>query len=142
MITDSPLKAAVAQAWARAWDDGDVDALDDLLAPGFTRHTQGSDTALSAEELKKEILATRQAFPDLVTTIDDLVLDGDRLAIFWTSTGTHQAELLGIPATRRTVVTYGSNLCTLSDGKLIDERVTWDPRHLLSALGISTVRHD
>ncbi|TKV57760.1 ester cyclase [Nakamurella flava] len=142
MTMDSPQKAAIAQAWARAWDDGDVDALDDLLAPGFTRRTQGSKTSLSADELKKEIRATREAFPDLVTTIDEIVLDGDRVAIFWTSTGTHQAELLGIPATRRKVVTYGSNLCTLSDGKLTDERVTWDPRHLLTALGISTVRHD
>lgn len=142
MITDSPLKAAIAQTWARAWDDGDVDALDGLLAPGFTRRTQGSDAALSAADLKKEILATREAFPDLRTTIEEILLDGNRVAIFWTSTGTHQAELLGIPATRRQVVTYGSNLCTLSDGRLTDEQVTWDPRHLLSALGISTVRHD
>ena len=47
-----------------------------------------------------------------------------------------------MPATKRRVVTYGSNLCTFTDGKLAHERVTWDPRHLLSALGISTVRHD
>ena len=142
MTTDSPLKAAIRRAWESAWDAGDVDALDHLLAPGFTRRTQGSDTALSADELKKEIVATRQAFPDLVTTIDEILVDGDRVAIFWTSTGTHRAELLGVPATRRHVVTYGSNLCTLSDGQLSDELVTWDPRHLLSALGISTVRHD
>jgi len=128
--------------WHEAWDEGNVDALDELLTDGYTRLTQGSDSALTAAEFKQEILATRQAFPDLVTTIDDIVQDGDRVAIFWSSSGTHRGELLGVPATRRRVVTYGSNLCTVADGKLTHERVTWDPRHLLSALGISTVRHD
>lgn len=142
MTTESPLKERLRRAWQDAWDHGDVDALDEVLGDGFERRTQGSSTVLDAAGLKAEIRSTRQAFPDLVTTIDDLVEDGDRIAIFWTSTGTHQAELLGIPATRRQVVTYGSNLCTVTDGRVTHERVTWDPRHLLSALGISTVRHD
>lgn len=142
MTTDSPFKAHLRQVWHEAWDEGNVDALDGLLAEGYTRLTQGSDSGLTAAEFKREILATRQAFPDLVTTIDDIVQDGDRVAIFWSSSGTHRGELLGVPATRQRVVTYGSNLCTVADGQLTHERVTWDPRHLLSALGISTVRHD
>lgn len=142
MTTESPLKDRLRRVWHEAWDEGNVDALDGLLADGFTRITQGSPTPLSAADFKEEIRATRRAFPDLVTTIDDVIEEGDRIAIFWTSTGTHQGELLDVPATRRRVVTYGSNLCTVADGKLTHERVTWDPRQLLSALGISTVRHD
>lgn len=142
MAMESQFKARVCQAWHEAWDKGNVDALDDLLADDFERTSAGSDTRLSAAEFKEEILATRRAFPDLVTSIDNFLEDGDQVAIFWTSTGTHRAELLGVPATNRRVTTHGSNLCTVTNGKLSRERVTWDPRHLLTALGISTVRHD
>jgi steroid delta-isomerase-like uncharacterized protein len=142
MSTESQLKARVREAWHEAWDKGNVDALDGLLADDFTRTTQGSDTSLSAAAFKDMILATRRAFPDLTTSIDDLVEEGDQVAIFWTSTGTHRDELLGVPATNRRVTTYGSNLCKVVNGKLSHERVTWDHSHLLSALGISTVRHD
>jgi steroid delta-isomerase-like uncharacterized protein len=142
MTTQSQLKTRVREAWHEAWDKGNVDALDGLLAADFARTTQGSDKSLSAAELKEEILATRRAFPDLTTSINDIVEDGDQLAIFWTSRGTHRDELLGIPTTNREVTTSGSNLCTVVDGRLSSERVTWDTRHLLTAMGISTVRHD
>ena len=67
----------------------------------FARVTHGSDEPLSAAAYKEQILQTRRAFPDLTTSIDDIVEDGDQLAIFWTSTGTHRDELLGIPTTNR-----------------------------------------
>ena len=146
MTTESQLKTRVRTAWHEAWDKGNVDALDDVLTDDFVRTTQGSDTTLSAAEFKDEILATRRAFPDLTTSIDTIVEDGDQLAIFWTSRGTHRDELHGIPSTNRPVTTSGSNLCTVVDGRLSSERVTWDTRQLLSALDISTLgvtgRHD
>src|SRR5689334_2805575 len=138
MTGSSELKARVREAWHEAWDKGNVDALDGLLAPDFERVTHGSDTRLSAAAYKQQILQTRRAFPDLTTSIDTMVEDGDRLAIFWTSTGTHREELNGIPSTNRTVTTFGSNLCTVVDGRVTRESVTWDTGHLLTALGIST----
>ena len=142
MTTESQLKTRVREAWHEAWDKGNVDALDGLLADEFRRVTQGSDTPLSVDAYTEQILQTRRAFPDLTTSIDDIVEDGDQLAIFWTSRGTHRDELHGIPTTNRQVTTSGSNLCTVVDGRLTSERVTWDTAHLLTALGISTVRHD
>ena len=142
MASEWQLKTRIREAWHEAWDKGNVDALDGLLTADFERVTHGSDMPLSAAEYKEQIVATRRAFPDLTTSIDDIVEDGDQLAIFWTSRGTHREELLGIPTTNREVTTCGSNLCTIVDGRLRRETVTWDTRHLLTALGISTVRHE
>jgi steroid delta-isomerase-like uncharacterized protein len=142
MPQESELKTRVRQVWHAVWDEGDVDALDTLLADNFQRITHGSNTPLNAAEFKNSVRATREAFPDLATTIEDLIEQDGQVAIFWSSTGTHQRELFGVPATHRQVSTYGSNFCTFTDGRLSNERVTWDPRHLLTALGITSLGED
>ena len=40
-----------------------------------------------------------EAFSDLQITIEDLIAEGDRVVLRDTLSGTHQGELIGIPAT-------------------------------------------
>ncbi|WP_026556005.1 ester cyclase [Arthrobacter sp. 35W] len=142
MAQESELKTRVREIWHAVWDDGDVDALDALLADGYTRTSNASPAALGAGEFKDMVRTTREAFPDFSTTITALAQDGDQLAIFWSSTGTHSSELFGVPATHRRITTYGSNFCTFDNGRLVNEHVTWDPRQLLTALGIISLGED
>jgi len=142
MAQESELKTRVRRIWHEVWDEGDTDALDDLLSATFVRTTQGSPGSLDTAHTKAAIEATRAAFPDLTTTIESIVEEDGTLAIFWSSTGTHRSELFGVPATNRRVETHGSNLCTFENGRMSEERVTWDPRHLLQALGITSLGED
>jgi predicted ester cyclase len=41
--------------------------------------------------------------PDLHTTFDDAVAEGERVAYRWTASGTHEGELMGIPTTGNTI---------------------------------------
>ncbi len=131
----------ILKTWEAAWNQGDTEALDDLLAPDYARHsTDGARQDLAS--FKASVLTTRSAFPDLVTTVDDIVLDGDRAAIRWHSTGTHQGALLGVPATRRQVRVSGATFARFSGDHITEEYVTWDPRTLLTALGVLRVGQD
>jgi steroid delta-isomerase-like uncharacterized protein len=134
--------SAVAQAWSSAWNQGDTTLLEALLDPEYQRHSAGSKGSQTSAELIDTIQAARAAFPDLHTTIDAVIEEGDHLAVFWHSTGTHQNEFLGVPSTRRTVETFGSNHCVFSNGKVVAENVTWDPRQLLTALGIISLESE
>jgi steroid delta-isomerase-like uncharacterized protein len=134
--------SAVAQAWSAAWNGGDTTLLEELLHPDYERHSAGSKGSQTSTELVEAIQASRAAFPDLHTTIDAIIEEGDHMAIFWHSTGTHQNEFLGVPSSRRTVKTYGSNHCVFDNGKLVTENVTWDPRQLLTALGIISLESE
>ncbi|MFR9730711.1 ester cyclase [Saccharopolyspora sp. MS10] len=125
----------VRRAWAASWDRGEVDALDDLLAPGYRRHSTGARPQ-GREEFQRSILATREAFPDLSTSIDEVVEAGDRMAIRWHSTGTHTGTFLDVPATGRRVEVTGVVFAHFDGERVVDEWVTWDPRQLLTALGI------
>lgn len=129
-------------AWEAAWDRGDVDALDAILHPDYRRESAGSQRILGADDLKRDIRDIRSAFPDLSTSVDTLIIDeaGTSAAIFWRSTGTFTEELQGVPATGRHVETRGSNLLTLRDGLILNERVTWDQTSLLADLGLPSLR--
>lgn len=132
---ESPRKQHVRAAWAASWDRGGVDALDDLLAPDYARSSpsgQDQDRAW----FKRSILDTRQAFPDLTTTVEELVEEGDRMAIRWYSTGTHTNTFLDVPPTGRRVEVSGVSFARFAGERIETEWVTWDPRQLLTALGI------
>ena len=58
------------------------------------------------------------AFPDAQITIKDIFGHGDRVAVRVVVSGTHQAAILGIPATGRQVSWNGVDLYKLSDGKI------------------------
>lgn len=133
----------IEAAWSAAWDRGEVDALDDLLAPGYRRHSSGDAEGMTLAAFKATITSTRSAFPDLVTHLDDILLDGDRAAMRWHSVGTHEHSFLGVPPTGRTVEVSGATFAHFDADGLVDtEQVTWDPRALLTALGIIAVGHD
>ncbi|ART69991.1 hypothetical protein BTO20_16665 [Mycobacterium dioxanotrophicus] len=134
-------RVRIQQVWEAAWDRGEVDDLDKLLSPAYLRFGTSS-SGQSLADFKASIVSTRAAFPDLLTVIDEVVIEGDRAAIRWHSTGTHQHPFMGVPATRRTVSISGSTFARFADDRVVEEFVTWDPRALLTALGIITVGQD
>jgi steroid delta-isomerase-like uncharacterized protein len=134
-------RTLIEKVWAAAWEQGDVDALDELLAPAYLRHG-GDPQPQGLSAFKAAVVTTRSAFPDLVTTIDDIVLEDDMAAIRWHSSGTHENSFLGVPATKRRVDVSGATFARFEDDRIIEEHVTWDPRALLSALGIIRVGQD
>lgn len=132
----STRQSRLRDAWAASWDRGDVAALDELLAPDYVRRSHASGNAQNREELKASILAVRGAFPDLKTSIDEIVAENNRMAIRWHSTGTHTGSFLGVPPTGRHVQVFGVTFTHFTGDTVSEEWVTWDPRQLLAALGI------
>ncbi|MCG2623890.1 flavin reductase [Arthrobacter sp. I2-34] len=129
----------ITTVWAAAWDRGEVQSLDSLVTEDYVRISKASGKQAGLADLKEEILAVREGFPDLTTTIDNVVLDGDTAAIFWTSRGTHTRPFHGVPPTNRPVETRGSNILVLREGRIARETVTWDGSELLCSLGIRSL---
>jgi steroid delta-isomerase-like uncharacterized protein len=132
----------ITETWAAAWDRGEVDALDQLLSPEYRRRSTVTEEGLDLAAFKASIVAARSAFPDLKTTIEEIVVEGDRAAVRWHSNGSHDHTFLGVPATHREVEVHGATFARFENGKVVEELVTWDPRALLSALGIISVGQD
>ena len=60
------------------------------------------------------------AFPDLQIKIEDLIEEGDRVVLRDTLTATHQGEILGIPATGKTVSWSAIWIYRMEHGKVAE----------------------
>lgn len=141
MTDNDSRRRRIQDAWEAAWDRGEVDVFDGLLAEGYWR-VSGTGNTQGRDEFKASITATRSAFPDLLTVVDEVVVEGDRAAIRWHSTGSHEHSFLGVPATKREVAVSGATFARFEADRIVEEHVTWDPRALLTALGIIAVGQD
>jgi steroid delta-isomerase-like uncharacterized protein len=76
------------------------------------------------------------AFPDLEFREEQLLVDGDHAALFWTVTGTHEGTFCGLSATGRRFTIRGVSLYQVRDGAIIRERRLYDFTALLLQIGV------
>lgn len=91
---------AIVRRWVEAFNEGNVDAVDELVTDSYVRHDPNSPEVRGPEEEKQLIAMYRSAFPDLHFTVEDMVAEGDKVVIRVGIRATHKGELLGIPRPR------------------------------------------
>ena len=75
------------------------------------------------------------AFPDFRLRSDDVIAEGDRVAVRYTFTGTHRGQLADVAATGRAVNAQGIVIFRVADAKVNEVRFVWDKYSLLQQLG-------
>ena len=69
-------------------------------------------------------------------TIDDIVAEGDRVAIRYSFTGTHRGAIAGIPATGKRVSLGGNiGIYRVDGGQTVEGHGSWDRYALMEQLG-------
>jgi steroid delta-isomerase-like uncharacterized protein len=128
-------KALVRRFYDEVWNQGRLEVVDELNAPTFVERTPAPGLPPTKEGVKALVAMYRTAFPDTQFTVDDVLAEGDGVAVRWTARGTHQRELQGIPATNKQVTVTGMDLYRLDNGKIAEHWGTWDQLGLLQQLG-------
>ena len=72
--------------------DGDLDALDETYSPYYVSHAPPFPDIEGLQANKGFALGYRQAFPDLQTPTDDMIAEGDKVVVRWTTSGTTRAR--------------------------------------------------
>jgi predicted ester cyclase len=78
----------------------------------------------------------RQAFPDGGVVIEDIIAEGDKVAVRFSFHGAHQGEFMGIPPTGKQVIVSGMDINRIVEGKLIERWAVFDMLSLLQQLGV------
>ena len=128
----------------RAFDEvamGDMTAVDEIIAPEFVRHDlAGGREAHGPDGVKRLIAALRSAFPDIQTTVDDVISGGDRVVVRFTARGTHRGQFQGIAATGLEATWTGINIYRVADGQIQETWQLADGLGLLRQLGAAPGR--
>jgi predicted ester cyclase len=114
---------ALAQRWfEEVWNQGKESTIDELFHPqGKAYGFPEPHSILTGPEAFKTIHRQfHSAFGNIHITIDDLVADGDLVAIRWTGTMKHTGDGLGFPATGKDVTLPGASFITCRDGIMTD----------------------
>ena len=78
----------------------------------------------------------RTAWSDLHFTVEDLVAEGDKVALHWSCSGTHTGEWMGIPPTGKRVTWSGIGIHRVVGGKIVESWDMVDNLGLMQQLGI------
>jgi steroid delta-isomerase-like uncharacterized protein len=127
-----------AEKRVAAWNRGDAEGVVADVAEDVIWRDVALGLPLQGREAMLEaVRAYMTAFPDLHLAVSSSTVDPPRLVEEWTSTGTHQGELMGMPATGRWIETCGAIVTTCDeDGTVIEGSVYWNPLVMLRQLGL------
>jgi steroid delta-isomerase-like uncharacterized protein len=75
------------------------------------------------------------AFPDMQVEINDLVAEGDKVVTRWTARGTNTGEMMGMPASGKSVTLTGITIDHYRDGKSIEHWENLDMLGMMQQLG-------
>ncbi len=117
-------------------NQGNTDAIDELIDPGVVDHAAPPGFPTGREGAKQFAAMMRSAFPDLHLTIEDMIAEGDKVVMRSTWSGTHEGEFMGIPATGRQVTVSAIDITRVADGRLVEHWEQFDALGLMQQLGV------
>ncbi|MCC5479477.1 ester cyclase [Streptomyces barringtoniae] len=129
---------AAQTAFGEAVVTGDLDALEEIVAPGSIDHDPAPGQAPGPEGYKTMFGELRTAFPDLRIAVDHLVATDEEVAFAYTVSGTHLGPLMGHRATGRKVSYRGMQISRFDgDGRLVERWGSSDELGMLRQLGLA-----
>ena len=127
-------KALVRRWFQEVWNNGRADAIDEMLSSDAVVYGLGADLRGPAA-FKPFHSAYRTAFPDVTIQLDEIVAEGDLVAVRWSATGTHRGPGLGIAATGRPVRFTGMGFVRVKEGKLVEGWNNFDQLGMFQQIG-------
>lgn len=127
-------KENMRRVFEEAWSKGNVEVLDEVVAPSFKQHQY--ERPSTREGFKAAIQEIRTAFPDLKVTIEDSVAMDDKVWARVTCTGTHRGQFKGLSPTARRFEITEIHIARFENGKGVEHWGVADMPRLMEQLGV------
>ena len=112
----------LAENYVAIWNaDARRELVDQIFLTDFVDHNpQPGQERDGVEGIHQVLNAYHGGFPGLRVTADEVIVSGDRAVVRWTAVGTHDGDLLGIPASHREVRMTGIDILRVADGLIVE----------------------
>jgi steroid delta-isomerase-like uncharacterized protein len=135
MTTDQN-RAIVRRYYDEVLNGRNVAVLDEIAVEDYIENDPFPGMGNGREQLKLRAGALLRAFSPCTFKIEDIVAEGDRVAVRWRSRGTQSGEFMGIPPTNRSYEIAGIDFHRLADGRMAEHWHVVDQLSQLQQLGL------
>ena len=94
------------------------------------------------DRVRRGFASVTDSFPDVHITIEEMIAEGDKVALRWSFRGTDRGTYQDIPATGKTVDWKGIDIYTVADGKITTMVREADSLSVLQQLGATVSRQE
>ena len=129
-------KELVRRAAKSLFEDGDLDAVDELFHPEFVNHEAAAGRSGGREGMKEVAAWLRKTFDNPTVDEQDIVAEGDRVVVRVLFRGTHTGELMGIPPTGKSFEVQQFHEYRIQDGKIAEHWACRDDVDMMRQLGV------
>lgn len=135
MTTDQNKK--LVQEWTELINARDIDGAMALVNPNLMTHTPQTGLPSGPEGVRMFLTMQLAAFPDLWTTTQDMIAEGDKVVHRKLVEGTHEGTFLGLSPTGKHFTLTFIDVWRIADGKLAEHWVEFDSMSMLHQLGMA-----
>jgi steroid delta-isomerase-like uncharacterized protein len=129
-------KAVVRRYFEDAWNKHNPALVDEIYAADFVdRSPDIPGIAHTRDGLKQFMGVYLRAFPDAKITIEDQLVEDDRVVTRWTGRGTQTGEFMEMPPSGKKVDVPGVQIDRFKGGKIVEEWTLFDQLGMLQQLG-------
>lgn len=128
-------KAVVRRYIEDVWNDGDLDAIEELFADAWTVHSSSHEHVEDIGDLERHVRTARSAFPDLEMDVEFEIAEDDMVATAITISGTHEGDLMGIEPSGEAVEVSGMMGNRFENDTIVESWIDWDVLTLLQQIG-------
>ncbi|MDQ1513870.1 MAG: hypothetical protein QOC59_1712 [Microbacteriaceae bacterium] len=116
-------------------NQGRTELLDELAASDYDEHDPLPGQGTGRQGLKDRVSALRQALGQTFT-VEDVIAEGDRVAVRWSATGRHVGDFMGMPPSGRSFTIAGIDIHRFRDGRMAEHWHVVDQLAMLQQLGV------
>ena len=127
-------KAILRRLFEKVYNQGDLQAADEIMAAGFVNHNPAPGEAAGREGFKAFVAYLRRAFADFQITVEDQIAEGDKVVTRFTISGRHAGEFAGFPPSGKLVSVPAMALHRIVDGQIREGWFNWDALGLMQQL--------
>lgn len=127
-------KALVRRFIDEVFVAGREDAVDELVATDFVPHSWPG-VGPGHEPLKQAQERISKGLSDVSMTIEDMIAEGDRVAVRLTSHAVQSGDFMGMPASGKEYTVSETHIFRIADGKIAEHWRDMDSLGLMRQLG-------
>lgn len=130
-------KTLVRRLYDELYNGRDEGALEIFFADDYVHHPADLPSRrMDYEEFKKREIRFLNAFPDLVRDIEDMVAEGDRVAVRSLLTGVQKGDLPNLPARGKRIEVRSIVIYRIADGRIAEGWECYDSLSMMMQLDV------